>query len=137
MNIKKEAQIDVNDLMKSGYKEENDWDGILLYKPVRIPLGISLLTCFIMMGVIFFTNQSIDKVRIYAIIFLSSLGICFLCVLIMRLMKPKSPISGKLLKQYYNKSPKGEDTIIEIVYVDHENKRYFTHVYLENGENGS
>jgi hypothetical protein len=47
---------------------------------------------------------------------------------------PISPVTGRRLTKYVNRHPKQKDAVVEVVYVDHEAKRYFCHVFLKNAE---
>jgi len=62
---------------------------------------------------------------------------------IYRHSKPISPITGVPLDQYLSTNPTPrdiEDTgsypIVEMVYVDHQSRKFFTHVWVENDSIG-
>ena len=124
--------IDINTLREQGYTNEIAW-----LNKMSAPYVWPNLICAILFFSAFiclFTGHLEEKVAI-SIIIVSFVSLVILLVFF-RLSKPKSPITGKLLEQYRNINSDDELTILEIIYVDHESKKYFSYVYIRNDDIG-
>ena len=127
----KKNEININDLRDKGYIEEKEWRD-LLWMPFRFPLGCGILM-FISSFIVLIAFS--PKAKNYALILMASgLGTLATSIILMRVKRPKSPITGKRLIKYYNTHPDNENDRVEIIYVDNESKKYFTQVFIRRGD---
>lgn len=130
--MEKMKTIDINKLIEEGYTNETAW-----LDKMTAPYGLPNL----IFAIIFFSafiglfTGYLEKSIAVSIIIVSFVSIVILLIFF-RLSKPRSPITGKLLEQYRNINPDDESAILEIVYVDHESKKYFSYVHMRNSDCG-
>lgn len=131
-------KIDPSELISKGYAEAPDWDREF-GKSYGWP-NLILLVAFLAGFILVFRGQ----VNLGGLIMLVSFVIILVLWCFFRHSKPLSPITGKKLTQYLSTSPIPRDPynpeaspIVEMIYVDHDSKRFFRHVFLENDPIGS
>jgi len=129
-------KIDPSDLLGKGYTEEPDWEWDF-GKAYCWPNFFLLVAFFAGCIAILRGSPRVELVGhfVFLISFVSVIVLwCF-----MRHSKAASPITGKKLSQYLNAKPKPREAndplvkpIVEVVYVDHDSKRFYKVVFLES-----
>jgi hypothetical protein len=120
--------IDTSALTAQGYSEAPEWDGGF-GKPFHWP---NLLLAVAFFGALAALVVGKIAIRTGGLIMLASFIGLLLLWIFFRHSSPVSPVTGKKLAKYLNRHPKHGDAIAEVVYVDHEAKRFFCHVFLKN-----
>ena len=131
-------KIDPSDLLGNGYTEEPGWERDF-GKAYRWPSFFLIVAVFAGLITVFRGPQLVG-ILAFLISFISLIVLwCF-----MRHSKPASPITGKVLRQYLSTKPTPRDAssqtgkpIVEVVYVDHDSKKFYKVVFLENDPIGS
>lgn len=131
-------KIDPSELIEKGYAEAPDW-GRDFGKAYGWPNLILALAFFAGLFVVFRGHTTLG-----GIIMLASLAMILVLWCLFRHSKPVSPVTGKTLAQYLSANPRpGEKDdpaagpLVEMIYVDHDSKRFFRHAFLENDPIGS
>lgn len=131
-------KIDPSDLLGQGYAEASEWDH---------GFGKAYGWPSVILAVAFFAGLLValqGRVNLGGLIMLVSFVVILVLWCLFRHSNPVSPITGKRLTQYLSTSPTPRNAyasdrtpIIEMVYVDHESKKFFRHVFVENDPIGS
>lgn len=129
-------KIDPSDLLVDGYTEEPDWERDF-GKAYGWPNLILVVVFFAGIIAALRGPPRVELVGCLACLISFIIVIVLWCFL--RHSKPASPITGKRLSQYLNAKPKPRDAsnplvrpIVEVVYVDHDSKKFYKVVFLEN-----
>ena len=130
-------QINPSELNGKGYTEVADW---------KKDFGMTYSWPNMILAIAFFVGLFLafrGRVTLGGIVMLVSFIVLVVLWCFFRHSKPISPITGKRLTQYLSTNPTPRDPydpnrkpIVEMVYVDHESKKYFTHVFIENDSTG-
>jgi hypothetical protein len=132
-------EIDPYNLVGEGYTEARDWNNDF-GKEYGWPFLVGIVG-FIAGFVCLFTGTlSVNQAGLIAMI-------SFIEIIVVwsffRHSKPVSPITGKRLTQYLSTNPTPRDPydpdkfpIVEMVYVDHDSKKFFKHIFVETDPHG-
>ena len=131
-------KIDPAELVGKGYAEARDWER---------DFGRAYGWPNLILAVAFFAGLVLalrGQVNTGGLIALTSFIIMLVLWCFFRHSRPVSPITGKRLTPYLSASPTPRDPdhpdtspIVEMIYVDHDSKKYFRHAFLENEPTGS
>jgi len=134
-------KIDPSDLLGNGYTEESGWERDF-GKAYCWPNLFLLVALFAGLIAVLRGSPRVELVG-YLVFLVSFISVIVLWCF-MRHSKPASPITGKKLSQYLNAKPTPRDAssltgkpIVEVVYVDHDSKKFYKVVFLENDPIGS
>ncbi len=126
-------KIDPSELIEKEYAEANDWDHDF-GKAYGWPNLILALAFFTGVLLVFRGHTTLGGLNMLASLVVILVLWCFF-----RHSKPVSPITGKMLTPYLSTNPRPRNPydpdaspIVEMIYVDHDSKRFFRHVFLEN-----
>ena len=130
--------MDPSDLLGKGYTEEPSWERDF-GKAYRWPSLVLVVGVFAGLITVFRGPQLIGLL-VFSISFVALIAVwCFV-----RHSKPVSPVTGKRLSRYLSVKPTPreasnpkEKPIVEGVYVDHDSKKFYRVVFLENNPTGS
>jgi hypothetical protein len=122
--------IDAIQLIGEGYSWDQDWDREL-GKSYWWP-GCVLLIVFFGSGVSV-VGELISPTTAAVSMVSSGVALLFLALLAYR-SSPTSPVTGKRLSKYRNRSPLTAGAMVEVVYVDHETRKFFVHAWMKNAE---
>lgn len=131
-------KIDPAELIGKGYAEARDWER---------DFGRAYGWPNLLLAAAFFAGLVL-ALRGHVDVGGSTMLASFILLLVLwcffRHSRPVSPMTGKRLTPYLSASPAPRDPdqpdaapLVEMVYVDHDSKKFFRHVFLENDPVGS
>jgi hypothetical protein len=120
--------IDLSALMAQGYQEAPEWD-----KNFGTRYGwANLVIAAVFFGALIVLAADKISVGVAGLVLLVSMVSILVLWTLFRHSLPVSPITGRRMVRYATGRPRAGGAIVEIVYVDHDSKTFFRHVFVEN-----